>query len=307
VMGKNHARVLSEFGYLSAIVDANEEKAKETAKKFGVQYSKDFQTIDFDAAVIATPTNTHYHIAKNLIENGKHVLIEKPITLEIDEAQEIIDLAKDMDVILAVGHIERYNPLIDFMKENLDFRKLITIEAKRVSKYPQRIRDVGVVMDLGVHDIDVFRALNGDVAEVFAVGGSINSKFEDHASMLLRFKNGKIGYIDVNWLTPKKVRKLFITFEDYYVEGDYIGQWLDISYGKINVNEYNAFNVGVDLNIRRVMLKKEEPLKREIMDFIDSILNKKRPKVSGEDGLAAIKIAKAAIRSIKEHRIVEVN
>ena len=307
VMGRNHARVLSSLGHLAGVVDVDENAAKNIAKKYNVPWGKKIENMDFDAAVVATPTVYHYSIAKNVIERGKHVLVEKPFTHSIDEGEELIDLAKEMNVVLEVGHIERFNPIVEFFKNINEKEKLITIGAKRVSGFPTRIRDVGVVMDLGVHDIDVLRYLVDEVSGVYARGGKIkNNKYEDHASIVLNFKNGKTGYIETNWLTPKKIRKLWLTYEDKYAEGDYMGQSVEISYEKINYEEFNTYNLQIDLNIRKIALRREEPLRREHMDFIKAMEEKKKPLVSGEDGLMAVKIAQAALKSMNEGKVIEV-
>ena len=307
VMGKNHARVLHNLGFLGGIVDSNVEVGKEVADRYGVIFSNHIEDLDFDAAVVATPTITHYKIAKKIISMGKHVLIEKPITLDVEESKELIDSAKEMGVTLTVGHIERFNPIVEFFKKVNKRRSLISIGAKRASGYPSRIRDVGVVMDLGVHDIDVFRYLVGEISTVYANGGNIrNNKYEDHASILLTFRDGKIGYIETNWLTPQKIRKLWLTFTDSYVEGDYIGQWVEISSSKLRYEEYDLYDVEIDLNIRRINLRRDEPLKRELINFVNSIQNNKKPLVTGYDGLMAVKIAKAAIQSMKTGKVVEI-
>ncbi len=309
VMGKNHARVLNSLGNLAGIVDTNEEAAKDVAKKYGVEWSNDFRKMDFDAAVVATPTVTHYSIAKSLIEEGKHVLVEKPFVHNIEEGETLIDLAKNNNVIMGVGHVERHNPMVEFIKKNvIESTNVISVGAKRVSGFPSRIRDVGVVMDLGVHDIDVLRYLMSEVIEVYARGGKIkHEKYEDHASILLSFKNGKSGYIETNWHTPKKIRKLWITTDKNYVEGDYMAQSVEISSDKLEVDEYNAYRMSIDLNIRKINLKKEEPLRREMQDFINAVENRTQPLVTGADGLEAVRIAKASLKSIKCGCPVEIN
>ena len=307
VMGKNHARVLSSLNSLGGVVDADPEVAKMVASRYGVNYSTDID-LDFDAAVIATPIETHYALAKKVMEMGKHVLVEKPFTHSVEQAQELIDLAKEMGLVLMVGHIERFNPIVEFFKNLNGKKELITINAKRVSGFPHRIRDVGVIMDLGVHEIDVFRYLVGDIVEVYARGGRIkNDSYEDHASMLFSFKNGKHGYIETNWLTPKKIRKLWLTFTDCYAKGDHIGQWVELSSEKLAYDEFNAYNIHVDLNIQRINLKREEPLKRELQNFIQAIEKRDNPMVTGEDGLAAVKIAQAALKSMYDKKPVEID
>ena len=307
VMGKNHARVLSSLGHLSGVVDADYEVAKKVAKRYNVSAYRNVEDADFDAAIIATPTVTHYQLAREIIERGKHVLVEKPFTHSIEEAQELIDLARDMGVVLAVGHIERFNPIVEFFKKMKKEKELITIGAKRVSGFPTRIRDVGVIMDLAVHDIDVFRYLVGEIVEVYARGGRIkNENYEDHASLLFTFEDGKSGYLETNWLTPKKIRKLWLTFTDCYAEGDYIGQWVEISSSKLMYDEFNVYDIGVDLNIRRINLKRDEPLRRELVNFIDAIKSREKPLVTGEDGLAAVKIAQAAMESLNRGKVTEI-
>ncbi len=307
-MGKNHARVLNTLGHLGGIVDSNEEIGKNVAKRYGVPYSTSIENLEFDAAVIATPTIYHYETAKKIIELGKHVLVEKPFTHSIENGEKLIDLAKEMDVVLGVGHIERFNPIVEFFKKINKKSSLITIGAKRVSGFPARIRDVGVVMDLGVHDIDVFRYLVGEVATVYSQGGKIKTdKYEDHASILLTFKDGKTGYIETNWLTPKKTRKLWLTFTDSYAEGDYMGQWVEVSSSNLKYEEYDLYNIEIDLNIRRINLKRDEPLRRELMEFMGAVENKRKPLVTGYDGLMAVKIAKAALKSMQTGKPVEVD
>ena len=304
VMGKNHARVLSSMGHLGGVVDIDEKSGMEVAKKFNVPYAREFKDLDFDAAIVATPTVTHYSIAKKLIEEGKHVLVEKPFTHDLQEGYELIDMAKSSGTVLAVGHIERFNPIVEFFKNVMG--DMITVGAKRVSSFPNRIRDVGVVMDLGVHDIDVLRYLCGDVVEVYARVGKIkHEKYEDHASILLSFENGRTGYIETNWLTPKKIRRLWMTTSEYYLEGDYMEQWVEISSSQLKFDEFNTYNLEIDSNIRRINLRREEPLRRELLDFIDAIENKRTPLVTGYDGLMAVKIAQAALQSMKEKRPVE--
>ena len=124
--------------------------------------------------------------------------------------------------------------------------------------------------------------------------------------MLLTFKNGRHGYIETNWLTPKKIRKLWLTFTDKYAEGDYIEQWVEVSSGKLDYDEFNTFNIQVDLNIRRINLKREEPLRRELVNFLEAIEKKNKPLVTGEDGLTAVKIAKAALQSLEKDKSVEI-
>jgi UDP-N-acetylglucosamine 3-dehydrogenase len=163
VMGQNHARVLSEISQLAGICDTSEAAGKPIAKKFGVPYFKSCQDLiraGVDAVVIATPTVTHKDIAIQLIEAGKHVLVEKPLSNKVSDARDIVGLAEQRGVVLAVGHIERHNPAVKYAKASAQrgqFGKVISVLAKRVSSYPGRVSDVGVVIDLAIHDIDIIR------------------------------------------------------------------------------------------------------------------------------------------------------
>lgn len=306
-MGKNHARVLFTMGLLAGIVDCRESIAKEVGKKYKVPWATSSDKLEYDAAIVSTPTTTHYEVAKKLIENGKHVLIEKPITTNVDEGYELVDLSKSMGITLAVGHIERFNPMVEYLKNNVKSESIISIGSKRVSGFPPTVKDVGVILDLGIHEIDIQRYLIGEVVEVYANGRRIKHAYEDNASILLFFKTNAIGYIETNWLTPKKIRKIWMTCEDYYIEGDYIDQYVEISFSKLIYDEFNAYNIEIENNTRRINLRKQEPLVREIEDFVNSIENKRAPMVPGEDGVIAVKIARAAIESLEKKKPVEVD
>lgn len=316
-MGKNHARICSDLKdvKLIGVSDLNINAAEEIAKKYDTNAFSDYKKLaeQIDAAIVATPTTTHYDIAKELLSMKKHILIEKPICDTVKKAEEIVKLAEKNKVILAVGHIERHNPMVNFVKEALDsgdFGELITISSKRVSNFPGRIRDVGVIIDFAVHDLDVMRYLMGDVKTVYAKGGTFNKqiKHEDYANVLLTFENGKCGVAEVNWLTPIKVRKLSLTCSEKYVEADYINQSVKVSssnFNKLDVND--LYHSPIQLNTSNIELQKKEPLRNEIEDFVKAIKNNKKPLVTGYDGMQALKIAVAATKSYKEQKEVKLN
>ncbi len=308
-MGKNHARVCSELDNveLVGIADANIEIAKRIASKFDAEPFVDYKELihHVDAAIIATPTVMHFDIAMDFLNNGKHVLVEKPVCESVEKAEQLTKKAEELGLVLAVGHIERHNPVVNFVKEGMDnkkFGELITITSKRVSNFPGRIRDVGVIFDFGVHDIDVMSYLAGDVESVYARAGKFNNiEYEDHANIVLNFKNGICGIVEVNWLTPTKIRKLFLTCSESYVEADYINQEVTVSSSSFKqMDEMNLYRVPIQYNINKVALEKREPLRNEIEDFIDSIQHHKKPLVTGEDGLMALKLVKAATDSYKQ-------
>jgi UDP-N-acetylglucosamine 3-dehydrogenase len=314
-MGKNHARVCSELDNvdLVGIADFDKETAKIVADRVGTTAYYDYKELMpiTDAVIIATPTITHYDIAKNFLNNGKHVLVEKPLCENVDKAERLLKKTED-NLVFAVGHIERHNPAVGFIKEAMDnkrFGKLITIASKRVSKLPGRIKDVGVIFDFGVHDIDVMRYLGGEVESVYARAGRFNENidYEDHANVTLNFENSICGIVEVNWLTPTKIRKLFLTCSETFVEADYINQTVTLSSSSFkNIDEMDLFQVPIEYNTNQVVLEKREPLKNEIQDFVNSIENDKKPLVSCEDGLMALKIVEAATQSYKNREEVKI-
>ena len=308
-MGKNHVRVCSEKEKIKikGVSDINKTTAKMIAEKFDIKAFFDYKEMmnQIDAAIIATPTSSHYKIALDLLNNGKHVLVEKPICDTIDKSAELVKKAYENNLVLAVGHIERHNPATKFVKDSIDegkFGELITLTSKRVSNFPGRIKDVGVVMDLGIHDIDIMHFLAGEVKSVYAKAGRFNKNidYEDHANIVLNFENEVCGIIEVNWLTPMKIRKMFLTCSENFVEIDYMEQSVIISSSSFkNINEMDLYHVPIQYNVNQVALEKKEPLKNEIDDFINAIETHKKPLASGEDGVMALKIAEAATKSCK--------
>ncbi|MDO9537707.1 MAG: Gfo/Idh/MocA family oxidoreductase [Thermoplasmata archaeon] len=309
-MGKNHARVYSEMGVLQGIADSMESVAKPLADRFGVDYYPDYKKMlesDIEAVTVATPTNTHFKIAMNAIKAGKHVLVEKPICFNIEEAEELVAAAEKEGLVLAVGQIERHNPVVKFARESIEagqFGDVVSIAARRVSTMPGRIRDVGVLMDLGIHDVDVIRYLaQSPVRSVYALGGKRqNDAFEDHANILLDFENDMMGFVEANWLTPMKVRRISITCLKNYVELDYMKQSADISSSQISgtVDTTDLYRVPIEFDIRHVSLKKQEPLRNEQEDFLGAISENRQPLINGRDGTETLRVCQAALRSMNE-------
>ncbi|MHA2434011.1 MAG: Gfo/Idh/MocA family protein [Candidatus Thorarchaeota archaeon] len=307
-MGRNHARVFSEMAELVGVADKDSDAGKKVANGFGAEWFQDYEDLlkkDIDAVSVATPTDLHYQVAKDAIESGVHVLVEKPMCSTIEESEKLIELAESSGLTLAIGHIERHNPVVDFAKKGIvdgRYGDLITISARRVSSLPSRIRDVGVILDLGIHDIDVMRYLVGsEVSSVFASGGRIKHKsFEDYANIMLSFENGASGFIESNWLTPMKVRKLALTCLKSFVEIDYITQSVKISsstYGRLD--SFNLYRIPLEFDTRTISLEKREPLWNELKDFLDAIQKNRDPLISGRDGLKTMQVVMAAIESQK--------
>jgi len=293
--GKNHVRVYNQLPYasLEAVVDAQENVAKKIAKQYGVKWYTDpekaFTNPDIDAVSICTPTVTHYEIAKQAIENGKHVLVEKPMTNTVDEAKELIHLSKKKHIKLTIGFVERFNSAIkDALKRtsNGEIGDVILAHTRRLSRRPIRIGDVGVIKDLAIHDIDIINQLFKDEATVvFASAGSIAHSFEDYANIQIGYHGNKSAFVETNWLTPRKIRTLTITGTEGIINVEYITQQIVI---ENNERLYQPY------------LTPEEPLYNELESFINSIITDNEPVVTGEDGLKALKICEAAILSAKK-------
>lgn len=314
-MGQNHVRVYSEIANLIGVSDSDSEQAKKIGERFNIKYYTDYNELlemdELQAISIATPTETHYDVGLAAINAGKHVLIEKPFTSTLEQGEKLIAAAREQNVTLAIGHIERHNPVVRFVKDMLDnnkFGELISVMSRRVSSFPARIKDVGVIFDLGIHDIDVLRYLVGTkVKSVYTLAGITkneeNLKFEDHANILLEFEGEKSnipGFIEVNWLTPMKVRKVALTCSANFVELDYVTQSLEVSASAIiDYDISNLYQLPQKYEIRRISIKPEEPLKNELLDFLNAAKDSKPPLVPGEEGLNTLRIAKAAVDSYK--------
>ena len=311
-MGQNHARIYSEISNLVGVADLDEIQGKDVANRFGVKWHKNFEDllVDVDAVSIAVPTSLHLHIAERALQSGVHVLVEKPLSNDVEEASKIVKLAAQTDLTLAVGHVERHNPVVNYAKKAIDGGKwgeIITLTSKRVSNFPERITDVGVLFDLCIHDIDISNYLsNSKVNSVFALGGNKKASHEDHINLCLSYDSGLISICETNWLTPNKVRKLEITTSTHYIEIDYQNQSIELFKSKyINVNKSNLYSSNLQLETIRVPIDKEEPLKLELIDFLQSAVSNKRPLVTGDDALEVVRISTLALESLKKHKVIK--
>lgn len=312
-MGQNHVRVFSEMADLVGVCDINKEVGEKVAAKFKTPF---FPNVDAllatgaEAVSIVTPTSSHYEMAKKVIGAGIHLLLEKPATGSSAKLLELSKLAERKKVTFATGFIERHNPVVSLAKKNLtggNFGSLISAHSRRVSSFPQRIKDVGVIMDLGVHDIDVIKYLVGSpVARVFSAAGKFRNKdFEDHANIVMEFANGVTGVVEVNWLTPTKVRTLAMTCSDQFVEFDYTSQSIEIF--STQMREFdpgNLYDLGMELHGRTINLKREEPLRRELSDFLRACKDGTEPLVTGLDAAGTISIAEAAMKSARNNQVI---
>ena len=288
--GKNHARILSELGVLVAICDANIEKSKEYGEKYSVNYydslEKVLESEEFDGAFVVTPTSTHVEIAKKLLEAKKHVFVEKPMTYKSSDGEKLAKLAEKNKVMLMCGYIERFNPAVDIVKKIVNEKKfgdLVMLEFHRENRIPPHIKDVGIIYDTSVHDIDTANWLFNDMPQVvFARAGTIKHEHEDFASIMLGYKNNKVAIISSNWITPKKVRKFTAVCTEAIISSDFITQEIIIEKNEESENIQN---------------EKQEPLIREIQNFLDCINDKNEQRVKAQQAVNVTKIAEAALLS----------
>lgn len=304
-MGKHHARNYSLIPEveLVAVCDLREDLANTIAKKFGCKAYNDYKEMlekeSIQAVSIAVPTTHHKEVALYCIDKNIDVMIEKPIASTISDAEEIIARAKEKNVMLQIGHLERFNPAVQKLKEVISNGKLgeiTSIIARRVGAVPVQIRDSNVVVDLAVHDIDVINYLyEGFPDEIKGnVGKAIIEKREDYADIFLKYGN-RSGMIQVNWITPIKIRNLIVTGSKGYAELNYLTQELlvyESNYTKEVVDEYGERVIKFGLpNKTQVGVEPTEPLYLELEDFIRCVKDKSSPLVSGEIGLEALRIA----------------
>ena len=306
-MGQNHSRILSEVSHLVGVSDVNEFQGKSIAKRFEVDYYKDFEDLihKVDAVSIAVPTQYHKAVSKKCAEAGVSVLIEKPLAGNLEDAKEIVEYSKKYNNKLAVGHIERHNPVINYAKNaivNGEWGDIISMSSKRVSKFPERIKDVGVVFDLAIHDLDILRYLaNSNFKDIKAIGGSIEYiDKEDHVNALIHFENGISAICEASWLSPMKVRKLSLTCSKAYVELDYMEQSVKVYSSSINSEgSSNLWKLESEIREKTINLKREEPLKLELVDFLNSTINNTSPLVDGESGVRAVEMAGIVLEQLK--------
>src|SRR4030042_1190626 len=299
--GKNHARVYKELASteLVAICDVNGERAKTIAEQFGVKaYTSSARMLkneEIEAVSVCTWSTNLAKEAMKALKAGRHVLVEKPMATNMKQAKELLKTAEQNDLHLTVGFLMRFIPGLQHIRgavENKKIGELVCATARRVSEWPERIGDVGVVKDTAIHDIDVMRYIFGaDPISVYAKMGSMRiKKFEDYAQIMITYADGKSAFIETNWLTPYKTRTLTVTGSDAIMRLDYITQDLWIEQQTQSVQPRYPF---------------QEPLKAELQHFVDCIVEKKKPIVTGEDGVRALTVATAAIESSVKNNAIQ--
>jgi len=299
--GKNHARVYTELAEtdLIAICDIDAERARSVAKQFGVKSYVNTGSMlknkDIEAVSICSWSTSLAKEALKALKAGKHALVEKPMAANSKQAQKLLQTAEKEALHLTVGFLMRFIPGLQHIERAVKDRtigELVCATSKRVSQWPERIGDVGVVKDTAIHDIDVMRYIfNEDPIAVYGKTGNMaHTKFEDYAQLMLTFEGGKTAFIESNWLTPYKTRTLVATGSKAIMKLDYITQELTIE------NEKETLQPRYPV---------KEPLKLELQNFAKSILENEKPLATGEDGLKALRIAEAALKSSATGRVVK--
>jgi UDP-N-acetylglucosamine 3-dehydrogenase len=299
--GKNHARVYKELEEtkLVAICDMNAERAKNVANQFGIKPYTNSEKIlknkEIEAVSICTWSTSLAKEALKALKAGKHVLVEKPMATNVKQAKELLETAERDELHLTVGFLMRFIPGLQHIREAVEGKKIgdiVCATAKRVAQWPERIGDIGVVKDTAIHDIDVMRYIfSSDPVTVYAKIGSMkHRKFEDYAQIMLTYKSGKSAFIESNWLTPYKTRTLIVTGSEAIMKLDYITQELTIEDAKETMQPRYPW---------------QEPLKLELRHFANCISRKEKPVVTGVDGLKALQIAEATLRSSEKGKLIK--
>ena len=318
-MGRNHARVYNELpeAELLAVSDANENAAHSVGNQFSIRaysnYGELLEKEKPDAVSIAVPTALHEEVAMAALDVGAHILVEKPIAARIDEGLRIIEKAEQTNRVLMIGHIVRFNPAIQALKDKLqagELGQIFQIFCRRAGPFPARIQDVGVVIDLAPHDVDIMRFITGkNPTRLYAeTERRIHTDHEDLLFGMLHFPDRITGALEINWLTPTKVREVLVLGERGMFRVDDLTQ--DLYFFE------NAQAVGVNWStlatlkgvsegsMTRFALPRYEPLKAELQAFLKAVNGETQTAVTGEDGLAALRLALALVESGRTHQVI---
>ncbi len=318
-IGRNHARLYNEIEGVELVAVADNDPAAAArvggqlhTKSYG-DYREMLKQEQIDVISVSVPTMLHHQVALDCIAAGVNVLVEKPIAATVAEGEAMIAAAAKAGVKFTVGHIERFNPAIIELKRRLDageIGRVFQVHARRLGPFPARIRDVGVVIDLAIHDVDIMRYLVGsEVSRVYAeTAQNLNTAHEDLLSGLLRFSNGTIGVLDINWLTPTKIRELQVTGEKgmflasyltqdlFFYENDYVNTEWDTISNITGVSEGKMVRLRID---------RKEPLRVELESFIRCVASDTAPLVSGEDGLHALAVVQKIVESGEQNQALD--
>ena len=288
VMGSNHARVLAGLPGVSlvGVVDPSPAHLARTAE---LANCRGFETLDqliaegVDAVTIAAPTHLHHEVALACIARNIHVLVEKPIASTVAEGREIVAAAQQAGVTLMVGHVERFNPAVAAVKQAIAGEDILSIAITRVGPFPPRMSNVGVVIDLAVHDIDLIRWFTeSDIVEVQPQLSSAVAEREDIALLQFRTASGVLAHINTNWLTPFKARSVTVATRGKYVMGDLLTR---------QVTECFGFKPDGSYSMRHLPVGHDEPLRAELIAFLKAVRHGEIPAVTGDEGVASLEIA----------------
>lgn len=313
-MGQNHTRVFStiENVNLVAICDKDILKAQKVAKQYKLKHYSSYRSLleneDLDAVSICLPTSLHLKAAILAIDKGLGLFIEKPICQTSEEAKKLIKLARIKKVAVMVGHVERFNPVVNEIKQRIksgELGKVLKIHTQRFSPPTGRAYDVSAVIDLATHDIDIMQYLLDDKpARVFAETDSRAHKREDLMSALIRFKNGSIGLVEVSWLHPTKIRTLSVLGENGMYVANYLTQELLFYRQNENLFATNLSQLSItQADVVKVAFQAREPLQIELEAFASALISGTKMPVTSQDGLLALEMAQKMIKSGKTHKI----
>ncbi|MEW6643552.1 MAG: Gfo/Idh/MocA family oxidoreductase [Pseudomonadota bacterium] len=288
VMGSNHARVLMGLPGVTmvGIVDPLPAHRERAARLVGCPT---FENLDqliaagVDAVTVAAPTHLHHEVSLALIARGIHVLVEKPIASSVEEGEEIVAAARKAGVTLMVGHVERFNPAVAAIKQAIKGEDILSIAITRVGPFPPRMSNVGVVIDLAVHDIDLIRWFTeSDIIDVQPQLSSAVAEREDIALLQFRTESGVLAHINTNWLTPFKARSVTVATRGKYVMGDLLTR---------QVTECFGFQPDGAYSMRHLSVGHDEPLRAELLAFAEAVRTGQAPAVTGDEGVASLAIA----------------
>lgn len=298
-MGQHHAKFLSQIESCSfeGVVDVDAKKSEKVAAAWRTKSYTNYQHLfgKVKGMVIAAPTPLHYSIGKDCLENGIHCLIEKPLCEKVEEAEELIQIAQNKNLILQVGHVERFNPAVIAAQKYIRDPKFI--EVNRLGPYDPRVAHIGVVLDLMIHDLDIVLFLvNSKIQSLESFGAKVLSDYEDIVKCRLRFVNGCIVDLSASRISLEQYRRIRIFQSDAYLSLDYVHRELKVYRRKNPV--IKSFN---DIEILRPALKKEEPLKLELEHFIECLQEGKQPHVTGEHGRDAMDLGLEILQQLQLH------
>src|SRR3954469_6326199 len=288
IMGSNHARVYADLPgvRLIGVADPDPRQRDFVSGALGCAAYADVEGLlaeGIDAVTIAAPTHLHRDLALACINRGVHVLVEKPIASSVEEGRAIIAAARRAGVALMIGHVERFNPAVEAIKDAIRHEDILSIAITRVGPFPPRMSNVGVVIDLAVHDIDLIRWFtNSEIVEVQPQVRSAVADREDIALLQFRTASGVLAHINTNWLTPFKARSVTVATKNKYVTGDLLTR---------QVTECFGFQPDGSYSMRHLSVGHSEPLRAELQAFYSAIRGGSEPAVTGEEGVGALEIA----------------